>query len=529
MARKHGSRGGTAMTWRMPRRAEGALPLYRQVEDLIRAGVVDGRLHPGDRIPSVSDLAERLGVNKVTVVRAFQELERAGVLDSQVGRGTFVADPQRAHGEEAAAAGAGVAAPTGSEPTSPAPVRAGVQRAVRRLRESFAGGFRELLSLPRPPGTINLAGGVPSPDTVDVAALQDLTRAALAEDPKRLFSYGGPSGLPEFRQELARWLVRRGYDVTPEQIIITNGSQQAVMLLACWALDEARQILCETPTFTGMASAFTLVGHTVESVPWQGAALHPGVLDAVGPRKSLLYCCPDFHNPTGQSFDLPARRALAEWAARADRLVISDEIFRDLRFQGDEPPSLYGMLPPGRRALVGSLSKNFMTGLRAGFLIADQPLIQELTPFKRAMDLGSPALTQAVAARWLAERHAAHLEQVRALYRERSRIAIAAMERHFGPDVRFTRPDGGFQLWVELPGGASSVDLYLRALERGVAISPGPVYDIDGRYQNCFRLGYGHAAPEQLEQGIAVLARVIGECAAPDPGRPSATGLGLLV
>lgn len=520
MAHKNPARAAGAMMWRMPRRSEGGEPLYRQVESLIRGGIVEGRLRIGDRIPSVSDLSQRLGVNKVTVVRAFQELERAGVLTSHVGRGTFVAAAARE-------GGAGGKAEDGS----PAAVgRTEVQRAVRRLRESFAGGLRELLSLPRPPGTINLGGGVPPPDTVHEEVLAHLTRAALAEDPRRLFSYGGATGLPELREEISRWLRHQGYDVAADQVIVTNGSQQAVMLLACWALDEGRGILCETPTFTGTPSAFAMVGHAVESVPWRGASLDLAPRAATASaRRSLLYCCPDHHNPTGQSFDREAREQLAAWTAQGDRIVIVDEIFRDLRFDGEAQPGLYGLLPPGRRVLIGSLSKNFMTGLRAGFLVADQPLIQDLGPFKRHLDLGSPALTQAVAARWLADGHAAHLERVREHYRVRCRAAIAALEKHMPEGVRFTRPEGGFQLWVELPGEASSVDLYLRALERGVAISPGPVHDIDGRYQNCFRLGYGHASPGDLSRSIEILGRTVEELLARKPVRVSATGLGLLV
>lgn len=516
MARRNGPATASGMTWRMPRRRNETEPLYRQVEGLIRTGIADGRLHPGERIPSVSDLGRKLGVNKITVVRAFQELERAGVLTSHVGRGTFVASGT---GNRAVA----------SAPAAGAAPRNEVQRAVRRLRESYAGGLRELLSLPRPAGTINLAGGVPAPETVKDEVLERLTREALAQDPKRLFSYGGATGLPEFRDAIAAWLRKRGTDVVPDQVIVTNGSQQAVMLLACWALDQGRSILCETPTFTGVPGAFALVGHVVESVAWSGATLDLSAIDgSTAARNALLYTCPDFHNPTGQTFDLKARKAVSDWAAQSDRIVIVDEIFRDLRFAGEEPPGLFGLLPPGRRVLVGSLSKNFMTGLRAGFLVADQPLIQQLSPFKRYMDLGSPALTQAVAARWLAEGHEAHLEKVRALYRERCQATIAALERYMPAGVRFTRPEGGFQLWVELPAGVSSVDLYLKALERGVAISPGPVHDVDGRYQNCFRLGYGHAAPRDLERAVQSLAEALEALRAREPN-PSATGLGLLV
>jgi DNA-binding transcriptional MocR family regulator len=197
-----------------------------------------------------------------------------------------------------------------------------------------------------------------------------------------------------------------------------------------------------------------------------------------------------------------ARHALAAWAHERDATVVEDRIFRDLRFEGTAPPPLYGLLAPGRRFLVGSVSKSFMTGLRVGFLVADRPVVDELLPYKRSMDLGGPSLVQAVAATFLDDGYAKHLERLRPRYRGRRDAAIAALEGALPAGARFTRPEGGFQLWITLPDGLSAIEVFLRGIERGVAVSPGPAYDVDGRYASCLRLGYGNAPEPEVREGV---------------------------
>ena len=439
------------MAWTLKLKPDGASPLYRRIEQAIRTGVTEGKLKPGDRLPSVVDIAEDLGVNKLTVLKAFQRLEKAGVLRSEVGRGTFVAS------ENGAA-------------TAAADPRPDVVRSIRRLREGYARGLRELLSVERRPGTVNLSGGVPSPDTIPDGLLERLSQDVARRNPRRLYEYGGPAGLPELREAIAGLLERRGTKISPDEIIVTNGSQQAVSLVAAWAREDGRSIFCETPTYTGIPGSFMLFGHGVHSVPWERGAPDLDLLkSASSGRRPLFYVCPDFNNPTGQTLDAASRHSLAEWARAGDGVVVDDSIFREMRFEGDEPPALYPMLPAGRRFLVGSISKSFMTGLRAGFLVADRAIISELLPYKRYMDLGSPTIVQAIAAAFLRGGYAKHLDKMRTYYRARRDAAVKALEEFMPDGVTWTRPQGGFQMWVTMPRGMSSVQLYLLAIERGAA------------------------------------------------------------
>ena len=492
------------MSWK-PRIAMrvGDGPLYRRIDAAVREGIRDGKLCPGDRLPSVAVMAKDCGVSKLTVLKGLKALEKEGWLRSQVGRGTFVAD-----GTSPAAPGASPAGEDGAR------VRSDAARAVRRMREGYARGIRELMRVERPAGTIDLSGGVPSPDTVPERLLEKLARKAVRDDPRRLYAYPADAGLPELREAVARRLTVMGIQASPAEVLITNGSQQAVALVAAWARENDRSVCCETPTFTGIPGAFMLFDHAVRSVPWSHGALDVGALRATAGPRPLVYVCPDFHNPTGETMPADARRALVAWARETDGVVVEDAIFRELRFEGEDVPSLYPQLPAGRRFLVGSVSKSFMTGLRVGFLLADAPLIEDLLLTKRYTDLGSPSIVQAIAAEFLNDGYAEHLGAMRRRYRERRDAAVAALESRLPPACSFTRPQGGFQLWVTLPPGVSSLETFLRAVQAGVAVGPGPAHDVDGRYAGALRLGYGREDPPRIREGVRRLSEVVRTLAA---------------
>lgn len=507
----------TSSIWSRALETGGARPKFARIVDRFRKALTENRLRPGDRVPSVAELADSLGVNRTTVVRAFRELERAGLLVSMVGKGSFVAD------------GAGSA---GSDrPVVPTGDRGRSQRGYARPQlgraspPAFAEGLFQLLRMPLPPGTIRFGSGVPDADSVDPATFRAAADEAIHADFGDLFTYAH-YGFPALRAEIARWLSGRGYPVDEASVLVTNGSQEALSLIANWSRQVGRAMLCESPTYVGIPLAFSYFGHAVESVPREGGGLGDRLRERAQGRSTTFYCCADFHNPTGSCLTDAERTSVAKVAEAEDLVVIVDDLFRDLRFEGEEPRSLYDYLPLQRRVLVGSFSKSFIPGLRAGFLVADPDRIAAFSEMKRTLDLGSPTLSQATAAGLLRDAYPAHLPRVRARYLGRRDALVKAMETHFPDGVTFTRPEGGFQLWAQMPVGYSSVHVYLRALARGVQISPGPAHDIEGRYLNGFRLSYSQASRDDIERGIPILGDVLREVMAAGPHEPSASGLG---
>ncbi len=507
------------MDWRLKLKTTGPKPKYRQMMDFVSSAVASGRLKPGDRIPSVAELANRLSVNKATVVRAFRELERQKLIVSQVGRGSFVAARALKNGETVQR--------DGDADDQAVLTRPEVVGLVRRLRDTHVAGVVQLLGVDPPKPFINLWAGVPPETTIPPGLLERAAVRAIRHHREALYRYHH-NGLPQLRERLAKWLSTRGYDLAPDQILITNGSQQAIGLIATWALNEQRTAVVETPTYIGTPRLFMQTGTMLETIPWDGPQLRPDrLVRAVRARPSVVYCCPEFHNPTGQCLSADGRAALVETATRWDAVVVVDDIFRDLRFAGKETPSLYAQLPPARRMLVGSFSKTFMPGLRIGFLAADRPLIEDLALIRRWMDLGGSPMTQAIMADLLENTYPGHLETMRAHYRQRRDAARDALRSSMPDGVTFTVPDGGFSLWVQLPSGSSAIQVYLRALEQGVTIYPGPAHDIDGRYLNCFRLCYGWPSPDEIRRGVEILGRIVRETLKRGPVDATATGAGV--
>jgi DNA-binding transcriptional MocR family regulator len=502
---------------------ESEVPLYAQIRDALRLEIRQGRLKSGDRLPSGTTFARQLGVTPSTVLKALEELVEDGEVVSQVGRGTFVAEPRPpapAPGATLPASGPRAAAPPAADPA--------VIEAIRRMRMGVAGSLEALCSLAERPGRIRFNLGLPDTSLIDRKLLGRLMVEVTQSDEWDLESHSPPGGLPELREIVAKRLSKPGRPLSAENILITNGCQQGISLVAQAAIESKRRILCETPCYCCLAQTFSTLGHWVESVIRDHEGPSVSRLEALsGGGPAVLYLCPDLHNPHGTDLS-PARRAfLLDWAAKEDVLLLADEVHRDLRFEGKTPESLLADAESTRTLLAGSLSKSFMCGLRIGWLAGNKALIRSLVPLKYARDFGTPPLTQALALQlFRTGEYDKHLERARKAYRLRCAAAIEALEENMPEGVTWTRPPGGFHLWVELPPGYSSVALFLLAAERGVAIMPGPQLDIDNRFLNAFRLSVATVEPKLVKEGVQRLGDAVRELLCHPAGEPGLVGLG---
>jgi DNA-binding transcriptional MocR family regulator len=382
------------------------------------------------------------------------------------------------------------------------------------------------------PGLIRFTSGVPDPAIIRPDALAELTQAALERGGTAAYQgYGPHAGLEELREAVARRMDPSGKSISAEQVLITSGSQQAVSVLAQAALEQEQRVACEVPCYMGMPNAFGAIGHWVESVPRDPEGPLPDRFQRLGDgRPILFYLCPELHNPMGTDISPARRGVLLEWARRQNVTLIADEIFHDLRFEGQAPASFLADAGAERTVVIGSLSKSFMCGLRIGWLVSSAERVRALVGLKRAMDISCPPLMQGLALTLLRSgAYDEHAARARQHYRTRRDAALKALKEHMPKGVSWTHPKGGFHLWVELPPGYSSIALYLLAIERGVAISPGPQMDVDHRFIPAFRLSYGSVEPAKIRKGIELLGDATRQLLRQKASDPGLSGLGSLL
>lgn len=499
-------------------------PLYAQIRDALTFAIGEGRLKPGDQLPTVASFAERIGVTQCTVRRAYEDLTKKGSVSCQVGRGTFVSEPPEDCGRDSDVCTCG--ASPAAAPQSP--LNPEFKKAARRLRMGIAKSLQKLFSLGGKPGIINLTSGVPDPGLAEEGVLKEMAMDALSADNKIYGRASDPMGLIDLRRVLADRFNKSGADITPDQIIITTGSQQAVALTALAAMETSHRIVCETPCYTGIPNAYSAYGHWVETIPRDQDGPLPDRLNRFADgRPTLLYTCPELHNPMGTDISPQRRSLLKDWAHDNNSVIVADEIFRDLRYDGPAPNSMLKDIGVNHTVVVGSISKSFMSGIRIGWLVSDQERIRTIAPLKKCMDLASPPLMQGIVlSLFNTGVYDEHVDRVRNVFRERRDALVRSLKMHMPEAVTWTVPKGGFNMWLELPQGYSSIALFLMAVERGVAFIPGPYTDIDHRFVNAVRLSFGDVGVEQIQEGVELLAYAVKDMLTDAPNDLGLSGLG---
>lgn len=473
---------------------ESGMPLYAQIRDDIHASILQGILSPGTRLPSVQAMAHDRQVTQATIRRALQDLIEDGLVESHVGRGTFVT--RGAH-------------PNQSHTLSARP------RSIQIPDDSLSKSIEELLSLSSNSACIAFTRGIGDTGTLPEGILSRLAHKALSRGESLFWDSGDSRGLPELRESISRMYSVNGYSVRPEQVLITSGSQQAITLVAQQAAHNGTPVLCESPCYAGVINSFNAFGLSPKTLSRDEDGIHPDSLASVT-EPSLLYLCPLVHNPMGTDISPAKHQAIADWATRTGSILLSDEIFRDLHFSNDahsccEQSSF--LFRPGlsHAIILGSLSKSFISGLRVGWIVSSEDKIASLARIKRAMDLGCPPLMQGIALAFLEDEHGYKAHRLRMIthYQEKRDATLQALADNMPSGVTWTYPSGGFQLWLTLPPGASSLTLLPLAIDAGVSFLPGPLQDSEYRCINSLRLCYGSLSPAEISEGIRRLAKVI--------------------
>jgi 2-aminoadipate transaminase len=372
--------------------------------------------------------------------------------------------------------------------------------------------LREIMDLATRPGVLSLAIGLPAAELFPREALADEARSVLMADPSSL-QYGLP--YRPLKSEIVRLMEQRGVHCREEQIFLTSGAQQGMDLLSRLLVEPGRPVVTEWAVYDGIQMAARQSDAeilTVASDPVQGIDVDElAALLARGARPAFVYVIPSGHNPLGASLSLEARQRLVELARRHQVPLVEDDVYGFLYYAGEAAPPLRA-LEEEWVFYLGSFSKILAPSLRAGWIVVPERLAARLSPLKHAIDLDTPSFSHRMIAAYLRAGHLpAHLAMLRAEYRRRRDALLAALRTHFPPEARWSSPESGMFVWVELPPELDAAELLRVAVEtEQVAFSPGATFSRgDPRGRRGLRLTFTNHPPEQLEEAVRRIGRVI--------------------
>jgi 2-aminoadipate transaminase len=383
---------------------------------------------------------------------------------------------------------------------------------ARRMSRIKASAIREILKVTERPDILSFAGGLPAPESFPVDAIARAHADVLAREGGAALQYGTTEGFGPLRAWIAARQATRGLLVSPEQVLVTAGSQQGIDLAGKALLDAGDTVVVENPSYLAALQAFEGYEVNFEVVGSDDGGMRVEELEAVlrRTRVKLIYLVPTFQNPRGTTLPLERRLGVVRLAAEHGVAVLEDDPYGELRYAGTPLPPLGALEPRAHVITLGSFSKTLAPGLRLGWAIAREETIRALTIAKQAADLHTGVLSQRAVARMLESfDYDEHLRRIRALYGERCRAMLAALERDFPAGTSFTRPDGGLFVWARLPHGLDAQELLADAMREKVAFVPGAPFFAKSPQRDTLRLNFSNRPPELITLGMERLGRLV--------------------
>jgi len=377
---------------------------------------------------------------------------------------------------------------------------------MTNVKKSF---IREILKVTENPQVISFAGGLPNPASFPVQELAQASQKVLLYDGGNALQYSTTEGYLPLREFISnRYFIRHGLKISPEEIMITNGSQQGIDLIGKVFINKGDNILIERPGYLGAIQAFSIFEPTFNTVTVNEIGVDldefSTVLNECNPK--LFYAVPNFQNPSGITYSRENREKAAKLLQRHDTIFIEDDPYGELRFIGEDIPSMKCWL--GENAiLLGSFSKIVSPAMRLGWICAKPEIMEKLLISKQASDLHTNYFSQRVVYEYLKNCQLdEHIKKIKALYKSQRDNMATAMEKYFPKEATFTKPEGGMFMWVTLPKGVSSMELFEIAAKENVAFVPGMPFYVDDGGTNTLRLNYTNCDELAIEEGIRRLA-----------------------
>lgn len=461
--------------------SSSGVPLYQQLSRHFGQLISSGALAFGERLPATRELAGLLGLNRTTVSAAYELLEAEGLIRGEVGRGSFVTG--------------------GNADSAPSPNWDALVRRGLSARPPSGGG-----------GMLSFATSRPSEELFPLNDFRmSCDEVMQSAELSSILQLGSPGGYEPLRQHLLDGARREGVARDEDDLLITNGCQQALDLIRSVLIGPGDRVALEDPVYPGLKNLFLQAGAELSGVAVGLDGIDPDQFERTisKDRPRAVMVSPNFQNPTGATMPLASRERVLRAARQAGAIVIENDIYGALRYEGDARPTLKQLDRSGGTILLRSFSKVAFPGLRVGWVIGPRPFIARLTEAKQLSDLHTDQFSQAVLLRFAQSgRMERHLERMLQTGGERLRAVVKACEEYLPRGARFTHPRGGMNLWVTLPEPLDTSDMLPRAQREGVTYLPGRYFAVSRRHSSALRLSFAGLRPEQIDRGVSLLGKV---------------------
>ncbi|MEO7674628.1 MAG: PLP-dependent aminotransferase family protein [Pyrinomonadaceae bacterium] len=477
------------------------LPLYLRIYDSIRMSILNGEFESQMRLPASRTLAEELGVSRMTVMNAYEQLFAEGYLEGKVGAGTFVAS--RLPEEYLLAAGLNdetKTMPLARREIKLSPYGAYVSENAARILENQGAG-----------SAVPFQHSLPAMDEFPFEIWSKITQRLHKYANKSLGGFGDSAGFGPLREAVASYLrSARGVVCGPGEIIITNGAQQALDLVGRVLLSHGDRVWVEDPGYLGAKDIFAATGASLVPVPVDNEGFDLKKAVEIAPGADLAYVTPSRHFPLGTTMSLQRRLRLLEWAREKGGWIIEDDYDSEYRYAGRPLASLQGLDRAGRVIYIGTFSKTIFSALRLGCMVVPSDLIDLFRTARSLTDQHSPITEQAVLAEFISEGHfARHVRKMRTLYRKRQEILIGEIEKRLGGMLEVSKAEAGMQIVAWLPEGVCDKAVSLELTRYGIRAAPASEYAVKPLARGGLLLGYTAFSEQQIRTGVKKMAEVL--------------------
>ncbi len=384
-------------------------------------------------------------------------------------------------------------------------------------KQSKASSIREILKIIQSSDVISLAGGMPDPTTFPVEEIKEICSQILTRDSARALQYSSTEGLLKLREFLFQWLNMDAKKYTTDNIIISSGSQQGLDLVSKALLDPGDIVIVELPSYLAALNVFRSYGAEMIGIPMDSEGMQMESLEdtlekitSKGKKVKFVYTISNFQNPAGVTMSLPRRKKMLEIAQKYDFFILEDNPYDKLRFEGEPIPSIFSFDYEGRVINLGTFSKILCPGLRLAWVSGNEEIIEKIATLKQATDLCTTMLNQLIASEYCEQGYIdKNIESNISIYKDKRDIMLQSLEKYFPEGTSWTKPNGGFFVFVTLPEYIDTDEMFSDAIKEKVAYVSGSSFYADGKGKNTMRLSFCYPSKEDIEEGIKRLGKVI--------------------